>query len=91
MYCHSLYILEFYQETVALPASLDMAVMKYFISSYGAFLFFYSQALGECSRYEEAHIAAIQAYAVNTLTERLHDASALKRYLHDDFALEIDY
>ena len=91
MYCHSLYILEFYRETVALPASLDMSIIKYFINSFGIFLFCYSQALGECSRYQEAHIAAIQSYAISILTERPQNASALKRYLYEDFAIELEY
>lgn len=91
MYCHSLYILKFYQETAALPYSFDMSIMRYFISSYSSFLFCYSQALGECSLFENAHMAAIQSYAINILTERQKNASLLKQYLLEDFALELNY
>lgn len=91
MYCRSLYILKFYQETAALPASLDMNIMKYYINSYGTFLFCYSQALGECACLEEARTAAIQSYAISILTERPQNASALKQYFHDDFDIELDY
>lgn len=91
MYCHSLYILKFYQETTMLPDSFDMSVIKRYINSYGLFLFCYSQALGECSRREEAHTTAIQSFAISILTEHPKNATALKRYLHDDFALDLKY
>lgn len=91
MYCHSLYIQRFYQETVALPDSFDMSVMKRSLNGYAPFLFCYSQALGECSRYGEAHTAAIQSYAINILINHCKNALALKQYLHDDFALDLKY
>ena len=74
-----------------LPDSLDMSVMKRFINSYGAFFFCYCQALGECSRYDEAHEIGIHSYAISILTERPKNASVLKQYLHDDFALNLEY
>ena len=91
MYCHSLYMLKFYQETVALPDSFDMSIMNFFITGYNTFLFFYSQALGECSRFEKAHIAAVQSYAISILMERDKNASLLKQYLHEDFGLKLNY
>ena len=91
MYSRSLYMLKFYQETVALPGSFDISIMKYHINSYGMFLFFYCQALGESSRFEETHMTAIQAYAISILTERSTNASALKQYLSDDFTIELKY
>ena len=74
-----------------LPDSFDMSVIKRYINSYGLFLFCYSQALGECSRREEAHTTAIQSFAISILTEHPKNATALKRYLHDDFALDLKY
>lgn len=91
MYCHSLYILKFYQETSAFPDSFDMSIMKRFIHCYATFLFCYSQALGECGRCVEAHTAAIQSYALNILTNRCKNASLLKQYLHDDFSIGLKY
>lgn len=91
MYCHSLYMLKFYQETVALPDSFDMSIMNFFITGYNTFLFFYSQALGECSCFEKAHIAAVQSYAISILMEREKNASLLKQYLHEDFGLKLNY
>lgn len=91
MYCHSLYILEFYQETTQFSNFFNITVMKYFIHSYGLFLFCYSQALGECSHLEKAHVAAIQSYAINVLTNRQKNALALKKYLHEDFFIDLNY
>ena len=68
-----------------------MSIMRYFISSYSSFLLCYSQALGECSLFENAHMEAIQSYAINILTERQKNASLLKQYLLEDFALELNY
>ena len=84
-------MLKFYQETVALPDSFDMSIMNFFITGYNTFLFFYSQALGECSRFEKAHIAAVQSYAISILMEREKNASLLKQYLHEDFGLKLNY
>ncbi len=91
MYCHSLYILKFYQETAALPDLFDMSIIKRNVNCYALFLFCYSQALGECQRFEETHTAAIQSYALNLLTNRYKNAPLLKQYLHDDFAIDLKY
>ncbi len=91
MYCHSLYMLEFYQETAVLPDLFDMSIVKRDVSCYALFLFCYSQALGECQRFEEAHTAAIQSFAINILTNRYKNASALERYFRDDFKIDIKY
>ena len=91
MYCHSLYILKFYQETAALPDLFDMSIIKRNVNCYALFLFCYSQALGECQRFGETHTAAIQSYALNLLTNRYKNAPLLKQYLHDDFAIDLKY
>lgn len=67
LYCHSLYTLKLYKEAVALPAVLDMDIMRYFVKGYGRFLFCYSRALGERHCRDEAKTAAMQSYAINVL------------------------
>ncbi len=91
MYCHSLYILKLYNEASTLPTLFNMDIMKYFTNGYAYFLFCYSQALGECMCYKEAHIAAIQSYAINTLMNLHKNATLLKKYFKEDFSIELIY
>lgn len=61
MYCRSLYIQKLYREILVLSNKLDIDTLKLNINDYGGYLFFYSQALGECGQYEKAKLAAVQS------------------------------
>lgn len=41
--------------------------------------------------YKEAHIAAIQSYAINTLMNLHKNATLLKKYFKEDFSIELIY
>ncbi|MCH5341612.1 MAG: helix-turn-helix domain-containing protein [Acetatifactor sp.] len=91
VYCHCLYAQKHYEEIISLPERIDLTVMRYAPHAYAGYLFYYSQALGECSILEEAHRTGIFACGLNVITEYYKNADALKRYLYEDFSILLDY
>jgi len=91
MYFHSLYVQKRYFEALALHSHIEQSILRSSISTYGAYLFFYSQVLGECGQHEKVPIIAAQACYIEHFSERFRNASALKKGISDDFFIEIDY
>ena len=91
VYCHCLYALKHYEEIISLPERINLTVMRYAPHAYAGYLFYYSQALGECSILEEAHRTGIFACGLNVLSEYYKNADALKCYLYEDFSILLDY
>ena len=91
MYCHSLYTEKLFREAISLPNRIDLSILKTNINAYGGYLFYYSQALGECSCFDSAILTAIQACALNDLMELNKNTSALKKFLYEDFSLILKY
>ena len=91
MYCHSLYMRKLHHDTVALHHKIDLPLLKTSMNAYGGYLFSYSQALGECARFDDAVWSAAQACALHTIMELHKNASALKKFFYEDFSLELMY
>lgn len=91
VYCHYLYGQRHYEEIVSISERINLTVMRYAPHAYSGYLFYYSQALGECSSPEKAHTAGILACGLNALTEYYKNVDALKRYLYEDFSILLDY
>ena len=90
-YCHCLYIQKHYTEISNLPDRIDSKHIWYAPSFYGGYLFYYSQALGECSRPEDASLAGTLACNLEVLTEYYENAAALKECLYEDFRISLKY
>ncbi len=91
MYCHSMFKQKLYQEMFSLHRKLDMSILKSNPNAYGAYLFYYAQALGECARFDDAVWAATQACALNAIMGLYPNASQLKNYFQRDYSLDVDY
>lgn len=91
MYCHSLYVQKLYHEVLTLPESIDVSIMKFNINLYGGYLFYYSQALGECSHWNKVKLAATQACALNDLMELHRNTCILKKYFYEELSIQLDY
>lgn len=91
MYCESLYRAKLFHEICTLQVSLDRFVMRYNLTADTLFLFYYCQALGECREKEDCTLYAIAACNISCLHEYYKSDSFLKKYLKDDFHLELFY
>lgn len=88
-YCHTLYVQKQYNYILDLNEQYCtyLPLMRYNIGAYSSFLFYYCQALAECSHFEEAILPAVYACNMNYLLGHGLNAIALKKYLWDDFSL----
>lgn len=91
MYCHSLYKAKLFREISILPTSLDLFVMRYTLTADMLFLFYYCQALGECDEKENCVLHAISACNTAYVNEHYKPEFSLKKYLKDDFQLDLFY
>lgn len=90
-YCHCLYTQKHYTEITNLPNRLSISILQYSPAFYGSYLFYFSQSLGECTLFEDAATAGTFACNLEILTEYFKNASALKKYLYDDFSILLTY
>lgn len=91
MYCRSLYLHKLYNEVLALHGQTNLSITKSNVSSYGAYLFFYSQACGECHHFEDMVLTAVQACAISDLMGMHKNTVALKKYIDKDFSTDLPY
>lgn len=91
MHCRTLYLQKLYRQTLDFADTIDMSLLKYSINAYTSYLFFYSQAQGECDFMSNATVNAISACALSDLRERSKNAIALKKYFEEDFNITLDY
>lgn len=91
VHCRTLYRQKLFRQILALNEKINTVLLKFNISAYGSYLFFYSQALGECSFYDKAEKNAINSYAIDEIYEYIENSAALKRYFADDFSITLDY
>lgn len=86
-YCHSLYNNKHYHQLCTLSLNRYMPLVKYKLSNYSFFLFYYSQALGECSDFSNAQKYGHFSYHLQKLIELYVNASDLQKYLLEDFSI----
>lgn len=91
VHCRSLYLQKLYKQTLDFADTIDQSLLKYNINAYSGFLFFYSQALGECDFLHNAASNAISACALNVLREKLKNATALTEYFKEELKTALDY
>lgn len=91
IHCRSLYLQKLYHQVLDYTDKINLSILKCNISAYGGYLFFYSQALGECACFETAQTLAVNAYAIDELTEYPKNSVALKRYFIKDFSITLNY
>lgn len=91
VHCRTLYRQNLFRQILEFTRNVNMSLIKYNISAYSGYLFFYSQALGECSSHDEAHSNAINAYALSEIREYYKNSVALKKYFNEDFSIILNY
>lgn len=90
MFCHVLYNQKYYEDIGQIFNESHFDILKYSSNLYSFFLFYYSQAMGECGRYKEALEFGSQSYALSIVNGLNENANALKRYLLEDYGLKIE-
>lgn len=91
VHCRTLYLQKLYRQTLDFADKTDEFLLKYNISAYSTYLFFYSQALGECDFLDEAATRAVNACAMDEILEYSKNPIALKKYFRQDFSIVLDY
>lgn len=91
IHCRVLYLQKFYEQVLAFTETINNSILKYNISAYSGYLFFYSQALGEYKDFEHADANAINSCAMDELIEYFNNSAALKTYFSKDFAHTLPY
>ena len=90
MFSRILYLQKHYTELVHLFTLQFYNLLKYQTEFLGSFFFFYSQALGECSKLDSIKRYANYSYYISYLLEFTPNAMALKKYIKDDFCIDIN-
>ncbi len=85
----SLYIQKRYKEIVDFLSIDTLSIFQYSMKDYGYFLFYYCQALGECSEYTDAKIFGHYSVALQYLYELFSNSQILCQYLKDDFNIDL--
>lgn len=90
-YCHTLYVQKQYNYILDLNEQYYayLPLMRYNIGAYSSYLFYYCQALAECSHFEEAILHAVYACNINYLLGHGMNTIVLKKYLQEDFSLSL--
>lgn len=91
LYFRLLYSQGHHKELIDICSEYDMSILKYRIHRCGMVNFYYSQSLGECKQYEKMILPARYAYAINQVLELPENAFGLKKYIWEDFSIDIDY
>ena len=90
MYCYSLYKLKHYSSILHTFGSSFDDLYGSSILSFGSFLFYYSQAQGECNHIDKAELYGYYACAMEYLMCIDANADGLKQYLYDDFSISLN-
>lgn len=91
MHCESLYSQKHFQDILAFSNRCDLRLLKHNITCYSSFLFYYCQALGECKQYEKISLPAIYCCNIECLVGFQANEEALKKYIREDFSIELEY
>lgn len=90
IYCRTLYVQKQYESILKLYKQPTMWLLPYTPNAYMSFLFYYSQALGECFQTDDAVKYAIYSKNLNMLLGYPENVDALKRYFKEDFSIELN-
>lgn len=91
MFCRTLYCQKHYRELIDLFNQTDLTMLNYAIDQLGGFYFYYSQAFGECSQFEQAILIALYSCGLENMRETHENEIALSQYLIEDFSLDVNY
>lgn len=89
--CRCFYTQKLYQNALALQTRCDWKLLKHSIICYSSFLFYYCQALGECNCYKDVILPAVYSCNIECLVGYHKNENALKKYLREDFSIELKY
>lgn len=89
MLSRSLYLQKRYLEINNLFSIESITFLPYRISIYGSFLFYYCQALGECSLNNDAKLFGLYTYGLQSIVERHRNSLALNKYMSEDFKIKL--
>ena len=89
MYCHSLYNQNHFKDILHLLKNEHFELNKSNTNYYSFFLFYYSQALGECDNYELATRLGNYSCALSKLHCLHNNTKCLKRYFKEDFNIDL--
>lgn len=90
MFSRILYLQKHYTELVNLFTLQIYNLLKLQTKFLSSFFFFYSQSLGECSNLDDIKKYANYSYYLNYLLESIPNAIGLKKYIKDDFCIDIN-
>lgn len=89
LHYQSLYSQGHFNDILELHAHCDTALLKHNPNAYASVLFYYCQALGECGLYEEVTPPAVYSCSLEFLVGLSENSDLLKRYLHEDFSIDV--
>ncbi len=91
-YCHTLYIQRQYNAVLELQKQFCKAfnLMCYNIDTYGSYLFYYCQALGECMQFDAATLYAVYCCRAKGLMNQDSSAAILKRAFEANFNILLE-
>ena len=88
-YFNYLYLDHHYSDLVNLFNSLKLTIFKNKLSGWGYILFYYCQSLGEIGQYNLALKYATYSCNIQELYELMPNSDVLRKYLFQDFSIEI--
>lgn len=88
-FCSSLYKQKRFSEIINIFPTSSFSILHSSLKTYGYFLFFFSQALGECNNSEYTKLYGIYSYSIQNLFELFENSSILKLALEKDFKIKL--
>lgn len=89
-YCHALYSAKQFSEILKLGMYCTDILFHCNPRSFSFFLFFYSQALGECGQKRDAYKYGMYTYHLQTLFGLDSNASRIEQFLREDFDIKLN-
>ena len=80
-----------YKEIYLLNDNEDISILKYSFHFFGAFIFHYCQAAGECNDSDTARLFGKYAYYLEQLVGFFGNAKVIKEALLQDFSIDISF
>ncbi len=90
-HCSSLYVQKQFSAILRLYQNCDKRLLRSHLSTYGDFLFYLSQALGECGDYDGARLQAVYGCNLEFLAGFPNNSRILEKALKKDFDLCLCY
>lgn len=91
LYCHSLYVNKDYRQILSLPDLIDRFAMRYHLTAYMRFLFYYCQTLTAQKQRKSAFLYAILVCNIAAINETYEYESLLNESLLNVFSENILY